>query len=111
MSRFNALAAIAVACLSSVTPAFAQQRTPVTVRVSSAGLDMSKPESMARLRTRLRTSVRAACDTDSRDLMIIADSTRCVAEMQRDGDAQLAALSRAGVRTASNTDTVIALAH
>jgi UrcA family protein len=101
MIRVNALAAVACGCLLSVTPAAAQTRTPVTVHISTAGLDPATSSGMARLKTRLRSAVTNACAPDSSDLRILADSRECRSSMLRDGEALLAALAQDGTRLAA----------
>ncbi|MBV9842820.1 MAG: UrcA family protein [Sphingomonadaceae bacterium] len=98
MVRHAASAAIAFACLSSA--ALAAEREPVTAHVSTAGVDLASAQGRALFQARIARIAAAACDNGERDLGFRADADRCAREMTRDAQAQIAALARAGQRTA-----------
>ncbi len=88
--RIVALAATAFACLSSV--AYADTREPVSVRVSYAGLDLSKVEDRRILDARIDRASLKACRSSAFGLRRIADENRCRAEMHSDGQVRVAQL-------------------
>jgi len=100
--RINALAAIAAACLSYTSPAVAQERVPVTARVTIADLDLARATGRATLHARIHRAAMAACAIGAPGLAGISDAARCRSEMERDGSAQIAA------RTANNVQVAIA---
>lgn len=88
--RIVALAAAAFACLSSV--AHAETREPVSVRVSYAGLDLTRAEDRRVLDARIDRASLKACRSSAFGLRRIADENRCRAEMHRDGEVRVAQL-------------------
>ncbi len=98
---FNALAAIAAACLAFAVPAVAQDRVPVTARVMIADLDLLQPAGQAALRTRIHRAAMAACATEMPGLAGASDAARCRREMEQDGTAQIAARVSESVQVAT----------
>jgi UrcA family protein len=99
--RFNALAAIAVACLAYAAPAAAQDRVPVTARVMIADLDLAHPAGQAALKARIHHAAIAACASDMPGLVEASDVARCRREMEQDGTAQIAARVSRNVEVAA----------
>ena len=96
--RIVALAATAFACLSSV--AHAEVREPVSVRVSYAGLDLTKVEDRRILDARIDRASLRACRSTAFGLRRIADENRCRAEMHRDRQVRVAQLQPVTVASA-----------
>ncbi|MES2339921.1 MAG: UrcA family protein [Pseudomonadota bacterium] len=88
-----ACAAIALSCLSLAGPVMAGDvRETVQVRVSRTGLDMTDAGHRARFHARVARAARGVCHASGATLASRLDSDRCVAEMHRDADRQIAML-------------------
>ena len=96
--RFIAIAATVVACLSSV--AHAEQREPVSARVSVAGLDLATVEGRRVLDARIDRAALNACRSRATGLLRIADEQRCRGEMHRDAQVRVAQLAPMTVASA-----------
>lgn len=88
--RLVALAATAFACLSS---AHAQQREPVTARVSYAGLDLAKIEDRRILDARIDRAALRVCRSHAIGLQRTTDERRCRNEMRSDAQIRVAQLT------------------
>ena len=95
--RLIVVAATAAACLSSV--AHAQQREPVSARVSVAGLDLASVEGRRILDARIDRAAMRACRSHATGLLQVADEQRCRKEMR--GDAQVRVAQLAPLKVAS----------
>lgn len=91
INHLVAVAATAVACLSSV--AHAEVRERVTARVSYAGLDLSKAEDRRTLDARIDRASLTACRSNTFGLRRFADENRCRAEMRRDAQVRIAQIA------------------
>jgi len=96
--RLIALAATAAACLSSV--AHAQEREPVSARVSVAGLDLASVEGRRILDARIDRAARHVCRSHTIGLRGRADELRCRGEMHRDAQVRVAQLAPVKVASA-----------
>lgn len=96
--RLIVVAATAAACLSSV--ADAQEREPVSVRVSVAGLDLASIEGRRILDARIDRAALNACQSRATGLLRVADEQRCRKEMR--GDAQVRVAQLAPLKVASS---------
>lgn len=96
--RIVALAAAAVACLSSV--AHAQDREQVSARISYAGLNLAKVEDRRTLDARIDRAALSACRSSAYGLRRIADERRCRTEMRRDGQVRVAQIKPVTVASA-----------
>jgi UrcA family protein len=99
--RLNALAAIALACLSCAAPAGAQERMKVTARVRIADLDLATAAGRATLKARIHNAALANCVSQVAAPAGPADEARCRREMEQDGDAQIAARMNDAVQVAT----------
>lgn len=93
--RLIALAATAAACLSSV--AHAEEREPVSVRVSYAGLDLSSIDGRRILDARIDRAALNACHSRVMGLRRLNDERRCRAEMRGDAQVRMAQLTPVAV--------------
>ncbi len=96
--RLIALAATAVACLSSVV--HAEEREPVTVRVSYAGLNLASVEGRRMLDARIDRAALGACHSRANGLRRLNDERRCRTEMRSDAQVRLAQLTPVAVASA-----------
>ena len=85
-------AILAVLALSPVS-AIAQTRVPVTARIETADLDLSRPAGRASLNRRLATAARRACGHGNIHWQDLADAQRCYREMMADGTRKIAAIA------------------
>lgn len=93
MNRLNAaLAAMAAFALPATASAAPQTREPVSAAVSTAGLDLAKPEDRAKLRDRVQRAVAEACNPDDRLNSSGVRDWQCFREMAADAET---AVSRA----------------
>ena len=90
-NRLIVLAAAVAACLSSA--AHAEQREPVTARVSIAGLDLGTAEGRRILDARIDRAAIGACRSRAFGLRGVADEGRCRREMHRDAQVRIAQLT------------------
>ncbi|MFD1036451.1 UrcA family protein [Sphingomonas hankookensis] len=96
--RFIALAASAAACLSSV--AHAEEREPVSVRVSYAGLNLASVEGRRILDARIDRAALHACQSRIMGLRRLNDERRCRNEMRSDAQVRMAQLTPVAVASA-----------
>ncbi len=96
--RTIALAATAVACLSSA--AHAEVRERVTARVSYAGLDLNRMEDRRTLDARIDRASLVACRSGVSGLRRFADENRCRDEMRRDARVRVAQIAPVKVASA-----------
>ncbi len=96
--RFVALAAAAAACLSSAVQA--EQREPVSARVSVAGLDLASIEGRRILDARIDRAALRVCQSGAIGLLGRQDELRCWTEMRRDAQVRLAQLMPVTVASA-----------
>ena len=96
--RFLALAATAAACLSSA--ARAEEREPVSARVSVAGLDLASVEGRRILDARIDRAALHVCRSRAIGLLGRADELRCRTEMRRDAQVRVAQRTPAKVASA-----------
>ncbi|MEH3039759.1 MAG: UrcA family protein [Sphingomonas paucimobilis] len=97
-NRLIVLAATAVACLSSA--GHAQEREPVSARVSVAGLDLASVEGRRILDARIDRASLHACQSRAIGLRGRADELRCRGEMRRDAQVRVAQLTPVKVASA-----------
>lgn len=90
--RNIAAAMAAFACLPAA--AHAETRDPVTAKVSLAGIDLNSVEGRRIFDARLIRAARHACVSRAAGFRAIRDSQQCEAEMRRDADVRVAALTR-----------------
>lgn len=90
--HFVSAAAAAIGVLVSAA-AGAQDREPVTARVLYADLNVATASGEAALRRRIRSAASQACESGAVGLEGAMDRSRCMREMERDGNTRLAALS------------------
>jgi UrcA family protein len=88
-SRNAAYAVIAALSLTATAPALATSRVPVSVTVSTAGLDLASPDGMARAKFRAFNAVRDACTPEVWGIRGDRPDMRCIAEMRQDAIAKL----------------------
>lgn len=74
-----AIALFAAPTIASASPA--QNREQVSVAVSTNDLDLSRPEHVERLRTRVARAIQAACNPGDRLNADITPDWRCRTEM------------------------------
>jgi UrcA family protein len=90
-----AAAALALSCLSIPPSAGARpiphDRTPVSVRVPFAGLDLSTADGRAAFGARVRRAASTACGMRTMTLGDRIDAHRCMREMLADAEVQVAA--------------------
>ncbi|MDJ0275683.1 UrcA family protein [Sphingomonas sp. 2R-10] len=96
--RLIALAATVAACLSPV--AHAEEREPVTVRVSYAGLDLATVEGRRTLDSRIDRAARGACRSRVPGFRGQSDERRCRTEMASDAQVRVAQLKPVAVASA-----------
>ncbi len=84
------LTALAAAVSLCPVVATAQQREIVTVRVSRAGLNLADAGHRTRFDRRVRRAAQRACMFSNSRLLPPTDAARCVSEMRRDADRQVA---------------------
>ena len=82
----------AAICLTVSVAAIAQDRDPVTAPVHYAGLNLATASGQAAFKLRIHRAASATCQSGVSGLAGDMDRTRCIAEMQRDGDTRLATL-------------------
>ncbi|WP_294297929.1 UrcA family protein [uncultured Sphingomonas sp.] len=82
----------ALAAVASLCPvvAQAQDREVFTVRVSRSGLDLADADHRAQFDSRVRRAAYRACQFNGGRLIEQLGVNRCVAEMRRDADQQVA---------------------
>ncbi|WP_242416721.1 UrcA family protein [Sphingomonas panni] len=96
--RFVVFTATATACLSSV--AQAQQREPVSARVSVAGIDLASVEGRHILDARIDRAALRVCQSRAIGLLGRQDELRCRTEMRNDAQVRLAQLTPVKVASA-----------
>lgn len=96
--RFLAVAATAIACLSSA--AYAQQREPVSARVSVAGLNLATVEGRRALDARIDRAALNACQSRAIGMLRFTDEQRCRKEMHSDAQVRVAQLKPVTVASA-----------
>lgn len=90
MNRLNAaLAAMVVFALPATASAAAHTREPVSIAVSTVGLDLAKPEDRARLRDRVQRAAAVACNPDDRLNSNGARDWQCFRELTADAEAAI----------------------
>ena len=95
MTKLNAaLAALVVFALPATAAAASQSREPVSTAVSTAGLDLAKPEDRARLRDRAQRAVAVACTPNDRVNSNGARDWQCFREMSADAEAAITRAAR-----------------
>jgi UrcA family protein len=85
-------AATAAVCLTVSVTAVAQNREPVTAQVGYADLNLATAAGQAAFKTRIHHVALQSCVSAAVGLDGYLDRSRCMREMQRDGDTRLAAL-------------------
>ncbi len=82
----------ALAAVASLCPvvAQAQDRDVVTVRVSRSGLNLADADHRAQFDARVRRAAYRACQFNGTRLIEQQIANRCVAEMRRDAEQQVA---------------------
>lgn len=96
--RFLAVAATVVACMPPA--ANAQQREPVSARVSVAGLNLATAEGRRALDARIDRAALNACQSRAIGLLGRQDELRCRTEMRNDATVRLAQLTPVKVASA-----------
>lgn len=95
MTKLNAaLAALVAFALPATAATASQSREPVTIAVSTAGLDLAKPEDRARLRHRAQRAVAVACTPNDRVNSNGARDWQCFREMSADAEAAITRAAR-----------------
>lgn len=89
-SRNTAYAVIAALSLAATAPALASSRVPVSIAVSTAGLDLASSDGMTSAKFRAFNAIRDACTPEVWGIRGNVPDTRCVAEMRQDAVAKLA---------------------
>lgn len=93
MIALNCLRGAAVAiCLAVSVTAGAQDRVPVTARVGYADLDLATVPGQAAFKQRIHRAASETCVSVAVGLYAAIDRSRCMREMERDGDTRLAML-------------------
>ena len=81
--------------ISVLAPA-QHSREPIELRVSTAGLDLSKPQNLERLRSRVTTAIETACNPGNRINADLSPDWQCRREMGANATAALYTLARHG---------------
>lgn len=97
-TRLIAFAATIAACLSF--SAQAQQREPVSARVSVAGLNLASVDGRRVLDARIDRAAQHVCQSRALGLLRVADERRCRAEMRRDAQVRVAQIAPVKVASA-----------
>jgi len=85
--------AAAAICLTVSVTAIAQEREPVTAQVGYADLNLATAAGQAAFKHRIHLAASQTCSSVADGLAAVRDRSRCMSEMERDGDARLATLT------------------
>jgi UrcA family protein len=100
-------AALAVICLFA-TPALLAEvprgREPVSINVSTAGLDLTSEQGARRLQARMNEVIAAACNPGDRLYADMSPDFRCRREMAADAWPKLQKLTTQTVATSTSTN-------
>ena len=81
--------------ISVLAPA-QHSREPIELRVSTAGLDLSNPQNLERLRSRVTKAIETACNPGNRINADLSPDWQCRREMGANATAALYTLARHG---------------
>lgn len=87
--------AAAIICVVASTAASAQEREPVRAGVTYADLNLATAEGQAAFKSRVHRVALLACDSGEAGLGMATDRSRCMSEMEHDGEIGLAAITAA----------------